>query len=251
MTTRTKPRHRKATRPVTPLTAVAPGARRGFAVAASSGLALTMLASAASAAGGSTELDSSAGALGATGVGAIATPVREAVTTNDAVVAPADAQWVSEATVEAAVEAAVAEEPAPEETTDQGQGEQTTAASTTETVAYQAPAAAPSASSIAALAMQYVGAPYVSGAGGPSAFDCSGLVSYVYAQFGYDLPHSSGGIYAAGTVISASEAQPGDVLYWPGHVGIYTGGGMMVDAGTEATGVHYHSVYDGAIYLRF
>ena len=122
--------------------------------------------------------------------------------------------------------------------------------STTTQAETPAPAASASASSVAALAMQYVGVPYVWGGSSPSGFDCSGLVSYVYAQFGVSLPHQSEGIRAAGTVVSASEARPGDVVWWPGHVGIYMGNGMMVDAANESLGVQYAAVYSGATYLR-
>jgi len=98
--------------------------------------------------------------------------------------------------------------------------------------------------------MQYVGSPYVWGAEGPSAFDCSGLVSYVYGQFGTSLPHSSEGIRSVGTVISAAEAQPGDVIWWSGHVAIYAGDGMMVSAESESVGVQYLSVRPGGTFLR-
>jgi len=101
-----------------------------------------------------------------------------------------------------------------------------------------------------AIAMQYVGAPYVWGASGPSAFDCSGLVSYVYGQFGTSLPHSSEGIRSVGTVISAAEAQPGDVIWWSGHVAIYAGDGMMVSAESESVGVQYLPVRSGGTFLR-
>jgi len=131
------------------------------------------------------------------------------------------------------------------------QAEQTSASSEQEAAPAPAPAPAQSsADSIAALAMQYVGSPYVWGASGPSAFDCSGLVSYVYGQFGTSLPHSSEGIRSAGTVISAAEAQPGDVIWWSGHVAIYVGDGMMVSAESESVGVQYLPVRSGGTFLR-
>ena len=84
MTSSVKARHRKAARPLTPLSTAGPTARRGFAVAASSGLALTMIASGANAAGDGTDVGESAGALADTGIGTMADGAREAVTTNAA-----------------------------------------------------------------------------------------------------------------------------------------------------------------------
>ncbi len=91
---------------------------------------------------------------------------------------------------------------------------------------------------IAKFACKYIGCPYV--AGGTSltnGADCSGFVMAVYQAFGYSLPRSSYAQSSAGKAVSYSEAQPGDIIYYGGHVGIYIGNGQIVHASTERTGI--------------
>ena len=256
MTSSVKARHRKAAPPLTPLSTAGPVARRGLAVAASSGLALTIITSGANAAGDGTDVGDSAGALTNAGVDTLANEAREAVTTNAAITTSETSRLeasdpVAEVTAEAPVfEQPAAQEPAPQVEEVSAPAAEQAPAPAEEAAPQQAPAAPSASGSIAATAMQYVGSPYVWGAEGPSAFDCSGLVSYVYGQFGTSLPHSSEGIRSVGTVISAAEAQPGDVIWWSGHVAIYAGDGMMVSAESESVGVQYLPVRSGGTFLR-
>ena len=256
MTSSVKARHRKAAPPLTPLSTAGPVARRGLAVAASSGLALTIITSGANAAGDGTDVGDSAGALTNAGVDTLANEAREAVTTNAAITTSETSRLeasdpVAEVTAEAPVfEQPAAQEPAPQVEEVSAPAAEQAPAPVEEAAPQQAPAAPSASGSIAATAMQYVGSPYVWGAEGPSAFDCSGLVSYVYGQFGTSLPHSSEGIRSVGTVISAAEAQPGDVIWWSGHVAIYAGDGMMVSAESESVGVQYLPVRPGGTFLR-
>lgn len=105
---------------------------------------------------------------------------------------------------------------------------------------------------IADYACKYIGNPYV--AGGTSltnGADCSGFVMAVYQAFGYSLPRSSYAQSTVGKAVSYSEAQPGDVIYYGGHVGIYIGGGQIVHASTERTGIKITSAtYRSIITVR-
>ena len=84
----------------------------------------------------------------------------------------------------------------------------------------------PASGSVVDYARSRIGCPYVWGAAGPEAFDCSGLVMWAYAQTGRYLPHQSEAQYAAADeIVPLSEARPGDVLWRYGHVGICTGYG--------------------------
>ena len=80
--------------------------------------------------------------------------------------------------------------------------------------------------------MQELGKPYVWGAAGPSSFDCSGLVMYVYAQVGVSLPHNAAAMYSYGTPVAYGDLQPGDLVFFSGlgHMGIYIGGGQFIHA---------------------
>lgn len=105
---------------------------------------------------------------------------------------------------------------------------------------------------IARFACQFIGNPYV--AGGTSltnGADCSGFVLAVYKNFGYSLPRSSYAQSGAGTAVSYAEAQPGDIIYYGGHVGIYIGNGQIVHASTERTGIKITSAtYRSIITVR-
>ena len=76
----------------------------------------------------------------------------------------------------------------------------------------------------------------------PSGWDCSGYTSFVYGKVGVDLPRTSSAQKGAGQIVSASEAKAGDIIWSPGHVGIYAGDGMMYDAGNTSVDTSYRSV---------
>ncbi len=93
--------------------------------------------------------------------------------------------------------------------------------------------------SVANYALQFVGNPYVFGGSSlTNGTDCSGFVMSVYANFGVGLPHSSAGDRSVGYDVGGLEnAQPGDIICYSGHVGIYIGNGQIVHASTPKSGI--------------
>ncbi|MGW2932340.1 C40 family peptidase [Streptomyces sp. NPDC055722] len=99
-----------------------------------------------------------------------------------------------------------------------------------------------SAAAIVAFVKAQIGDSYVMGGTGPNSWDCSGLVQAAFKQVGVSLPRVSQGQSTAGTQVSLSNLQPGDILYWGGagsayHVAVYVGDGMFVGAQNPSTGV--------------
>lgn len=96
---------------------------------------------------------------------------------------------------------------------------------------------------VANFALQFVGNPYVYGGTSlTNGADCSGFVLAVYAQFGVSLPHSATADRSMGSPVGGlEEAQPGDLVCYSGHVGIYIGNGQIVHASTPRTGIKISS----------
>ncbi len=103
------------------------------------------------------------------------------------------------------------------------------------------------ASQVIAIAMQYLGVPYVWGGASPSqGFDCSGLTTYAFAQIGVSLPHHAASQYGYGTPVSREDLQPADLVFFNGlgHMGMYIGGGQFIHAPHTGDVVKISSIND-------
>ena len=103
------------------------------------------------------------------------------------------------------------------------------------------------ASQVISIAMQFLGVPYQWGGSSPATgFDCSGLMSYVFAQVGVSLPHHAAAQYGYGVPVSRDQLQPGDLVFFDGlgHVGMYIGGGQFIHAPHTGDVVKISSLYD-------
>lgn len=263
-------RHRAARRPLTPLDDLAGNlasvGRRSAVVAASSGLVVTMALPASAA-----PVEAPTNALPAVDVSALTAEARAALATAPSVSVPADAAWEFKApqiqiTANPEPEPEPEPEPAPaprrSETTSRSTeraaapaAEAAPAAAAEAPAAEPAPAAAVPASAVGSavieVAARYVGVPYVYGGSTPSGFDCSGFTSYVYAQLGIKLPRSSSDQRYAGTVVPASQRQVGDLIWTPGHIGIYAGGNTQIDAPRPGKTVQFRDIWQSnPIYIR-
>lgn len=109
-----------------------------------------------------------------------------------------------------------------------------------------APGSAEFGAAALSIAARYAGIAYRYGGTTPAGFDCSGFTSYVLAQVGVDLPRTSSAQRAATARISRSEAVPGDLVFMPGHVGIYAGNGMMWDSPRAGEDVAKRPVYSSS-----
>lgn len=233
-TTSTRARHRAASKPITPLDSLKEiDGRKGLIAAATTSLALgTIWAGTAMASPESADNTAKAAPV-ATQVGNAVSQAHLAVAANPEVTAPDSVAWTASEVELPAPAAAPAAAPRQN--------------NALESVSIPANIAG---GSIADIALRYLGVPYVYGGSTPSGFDCSGFVGYVYAQVGIGLPRTSWAQGAAGHMISAAAAQPGDIVYYGHHVGIYLGEGKMVHAPHRGDRVKVQAIYGSPQYVR-
>ncbi len=262
----TRARHRSAGRPVTPLTDLANAATGSFAVvcrrtaiaAASAGLVVSTIAAPAGAA--NTEV--SAAVLPAVDTSALTASARAVLASAPVVTVAADAQFALDVPAVTVVKDPPPPPPPAPVVVEKKKTTRTTATASRSSSRSAAPAAAPAeeapaeaapapssapasahGSTIVDIASRFVGVPYVSGGTTPSGFDCSGFTSYVFAQAGISLPRTSGAQRGAGTVVSRADAQPGDLIWSPGHISIYAGDGMQIDAPRPGKTIQFRPIW--------
>ncbi len=232
--------------------------RRTAVVAASSGLLVSMIGAAAPAT--AAPVDSESGKLNTIDLSALTAQARAALEAAPAVTVDAEAEWAIES---APVKVTPAPEPEPEpepepvvEVRSESTTSRTAERTTTEQAAPEAEQAAPATeqaevnvpasahgSTIISIASRYVGVPYVYGGTTPDGFDCSGFTSYVYAQVGISLPRTSSAQGSVGTKVPRSQAQPGDLIWTPGHISIYAGDNMQIDAPRPGKTIQFRQIW--------
>lgn len=243
------PRHRKARRPMAPIASIADAITsmdinpvRGTAAVSVTGLALTAVVAPVVQASPSTEVAQTENAAVTT------TASVEAVNT----VSVPDIAWSATDEIAVAAEAPAAEAEAPAVEEEAANRSEERANFSDVDVQAREVAVNAAGGDIVSIASSLLGIPYVYGGSTPAGFDCSGFTQYVYGMAGISIPRTSGEQGYAGTFVSAAEARPGDLVWHAyGHVGIYAGNGMVIEATTPGATTTMQPLWGDYQFVRY
>ena len=237
MTNSIRGRHRDSRPAMTPLTILARTAtenagtvaRRGALAAAAGGVLISTIATTAHAAPAmDLKTDVKTAKLNSVDLNSLTAVARQAVAGAPTVTVPSDAKMPNEMEALGTLTGADGEK---------GEGPAV--------VSVDAPDPVPVGQQAVNIALNYLGITYVLGGASPSAgFDCSGLIQYVYAQLGVSLPHQSGALLGSGYQVTYPE--PGDIVWTPGHVALYAGDGMIIEAWAAGMPVRYTEMWQSS-----
>lgn len=241
MTNSIRGRHRDSRPAMTPLTILARTAtenagtvaRRGAIAAAAGGVLISTIATTAHAAPAmNLKTEVKTAKLNSVDLNSLTTVAKQAVVNAPTVTVPADAKMPIE--MEALGTSSEADG---EKGGEEGEGPAV--------VSVDAPDPIPVGQQAVNVAFNYLGITYVLGGASPAeGMDCSGLIQYTYAQLGVSLPHSSGALLSSGYQVTYPE--PGDIVWTPGHVALYAGDGMIIEAWAAGMPVRYTEMWQNS-----
>ncbi|MGW2092528.1 C40 family peptidase [Promicromonospora sukumoe] len=237
MTNSIRGRHRDSRPAQTPLTILARTAtenagtvaRRGAIAAAAGGVLISTIATTAHAAPAmDLKTDVKTAKLNSVDLNSLTAVAKQAVAAAPTVTVPSDAKMPIEMEALGTSKGADGEK---------GEGPAV--------VSVDAPDPVPVGQQAVNIAFNYLGITYVLGGASPSeGMDCSGLIQYVYAQLGVSLPHSSSAMLGSGYQVTYPE--PGDIVWTPGHVALYAGNGMIIEAWAAGMPVRYTEMWQNS-----
>ncbi|MFJ3402859.1 C40 family peptidase [Promicromonospora sp. NPDC090134] len=237
MTNSLRGRHRDSRPAQTPLTILARTAtenagtvaRRGALAAAAGGVLISTIATTAHAAPAmDLKTDVKTAKLNSVDLNSLTAVAKQSVAAAPTVTVPADAKMPIEMEALGASTGADGEK---------GEGPAV--------VSVDAPDPVPVGQQAVNIAFNYLGITYVLGGASPAeGMDCSGLIQYTYAQLGISLPHSSSALLGSGYQVTYPE--PGDIVWTPGHVALYAGNGMIIEAWAAGMPVRYTEMWQNS-----
>ncbi|MFI8527434.1 C40 family peptidase [Promicromonospora sukumoe] len=237
MTNSIRGRHRDSRPAQTPLTILARTAtenagtvaRRGAIAAAAGGVLISTIATTAHAAPAmDLKTDVKTAKLNSVDLNSLTAVAKQSVAAAPTVTVPADAKMPIEMEALGTSKGADGEK---------GEGPAV--------VSVDAPDPVPVGQQAVNIAFNYLGITYVLGGASPAeGMDCSGLIQYVYAQLGVSLPHSSSAMLSSGYQVTYPE--PGDIVWTPGHVALYAGNGMIIEAWAAGMPVRYTEMWQNS-----